>query len=88
MNTAIDTVGTWGFDPVFKVFNAVNQGVVKFVATPVKFIEATPKINGTIALLELAKMAEEKKWEGPSDLATNHDKYFYEAWKAEKQTSK
>src|SRR4051812_20880962 len=35
--------------------------------------------RGAQILLELAKKAEREGWEGPSDLAENHDKYAAEA---------
>ena len=81
----IGTAGIWGFDPIFKVFNTLNEGA-KFLTTHIEFVDRTAQISGTIALLELAKVAEKKKWKGSADLAANHDKYFYEAWKAENQT--
>ncbi len=36
-------------------------------------------IPGTLALLKLAKLAQERQWKGSPDLGTNHDAYFLEA---------
>lgn len=47
-----------------------------------------PKIEGTLALLNLANLAEKKQWKGPKDLAINHDKYFIEAWEEETVSKK
>src|SRR5260370_10173163 len=38
-------------------------------------------IPGTLALLKLAKLAQERQWKGSTDLSTNHDAYFLEAVK-------
>ena len=32
--------------------------------------------RGAKKLLELARLAHSEKWTGPSDLSSNHDKYF------------
>ncbi len=44
-------------------------------------------IPGTLALLKLAKLAQERQWKGSPDLSTNHDAYFLEAMK-ERQEAK
>ena len=36
--------------------------------------------NGAQGLLELAQLAEEENWTGPTDLAERHDAYFIKAW--------
>lgn len=87
MNSTMGTVGVWDLGPFVQVFNTVNEGF-KLVAKHIEFTEQTPQISGTIALLELAKKAEKEKWAASTDLGTNHDKYFSEAWNEQQQSKK
>lgn len=87
MNTTKGTVGVLNLGPFIQVFNTVNESV-KLVAKHIEFTEKTPQMSGTLALLELAKVAEKEKWAGPVDFATNHDKYFLKVWDIKKQSKK
>jgi hypothetical protein len=41
--------------------------------------------TGVQILLALAEKAEREGWEGPSDLAENHDAYFVQAWEEQEK---
>jgi len=86
MNTTgtIITAGTQLQEPIYRLFmpkqDFKNYLINSYI---VKFSEETPKIGGTLALLDLINLAEKKQWKGPKDLATNHNKYFIETLKKE-----
>lgn len=80
LDTSFKQLGT--FSPTTnweKVFAAKDMFTIK---------DEGPKIEGTLALLNLANLAEKKQWKGPKDLAINHDKYFIEAWEEETVSKK
>lgn len=85
---AITTAGTQQQEPLYGFFPLLKQEVRNFLVNLTVTIEdEKPKIGGTLALLDLANLAEKNQWKGPADLALNHDRYFFEAWE-EKVTSK
>jgi REP element-mobilizing transposase RayT len=51
------------------------------VQRSIEYTEDKPQGIHARVLLELAKIAKNSKWEGPIDLASNHDKYFMESYK-------
>ncbi len=91
---AIPTAGTQQQAPIYGFFTLLKQDVKNFLVSSsiVTIKDETSKIGGTLALLDLANLAEKNKWKGPTDLAVNHDKYFVEAWEekiaARKQNAK
>ncbi len=50
-------------------------------ASSIEVPDEEKNIPGTLALLKLAKLAQERQWKGSPDLGTNHDAYFLEAVK-------
>lgn len=82
---AITTAGTQQQAPIYGFFTLLKQDVKNFLVSSsiVTIKDEAPKIGGTLALLDFANLAEKNKWKGPTDLAANHDKYFFEAWKEE-----
>lgn len=82
---AITTAGTQQQAPIYGFFTLLKQDVKNFLvsSTIITIKNKEPKIGGTLALLDFANLAEKNKWKGPVDLAANHDKYFFDAWKEE-----
>lgn len=62
------------FRDVTKIRNSLISTKVMRIE-PITYDNAF-EIPGTLALLDLAKLAEKQGWSGPVDLSTNHDKYF------------
>ncbi len=86
----ITTAGTQQQEPIYKFFTLLKQDVKNFLVSSsivtIKSEEA--KISGTLALLDFANLAKKNKWKGPTDLAVNHDTYFFEAWNEERADKK
>ena len=83
--SGVITAGTQQQAPIYGFFTLLKQDIKNFLVSSsvVTIKDDKPKIGGTLALLDLANLAEKRQWKGPADLATNHDKYFFEAWKKE-----
>lgn len=91
---AIITAGTQQQEPIYRLFTLLKQDVKNFLVSTyispyvVTTRDETGQVGGTLALLDLANLAEKNQWKGPSDLAINHDKYFIEAWEEEVASKK
>jgi len=68
---------------VHKVFSTTleEQKPHPASASSIDVPDQEKNIPGTLALLKLAKLAQERQWKGSPDLGTNHDAYFLEAAK-------
>ncbi len=70
---------------VYKAFNVTREEQKSYLASTssVESPDEEKNIAGTLGLLELAKWAQEQKWEwkGSPNVGVNHDAYFYEAAK-------
>lgn len=87
---AIITAGTQKQEPIYRLFTLLKQDFKNFLVSSyiVTIKDEEPKIGGTLALLDLANLAEKNNWKGSTDLAINHDKYFFEAWNKEEMSKK
>ena len=82
---AMTTAGTQQQAPIYGIFTLLKQDFKNYLVSSyvITIKDDEPRIGGTLALLDLANLAEKRQWKGPTDLAANHDKYFFEAWKEE-----
>ena len=85
----ITITGVQQQEPIQSLFTMITQDIKNFLVRSYisDYIITTQakeqQVGGTLALIDFANLAEKNKWKGPIDLATNHDKYFFEAWKEE-----
>lgn len=86
----ITFIGTQRQELINQWFTTITHGIKNHVVRSYisdYIITAKPieqQVDGTIALINLAELAEKNKWRGAADLALNHDKYFLESWGKEK----
>src|SRR5258708_6636 len=78
-----DLEHVWHSDAVHKAFSATLEEQKPHLASDssIEVADEEKNIPGTLALLKLAKLAQERQWKGSPDLGTNHDAYFLEAVK-------
>lgn len=92
LDTSFKQLGTFSpttnWEKVFAAGDKINKELKLSEKDVVTIKDEGPKIEGTLALLNLANLAEKKQWKGPKDLAINHDKYFIEAWEEETVSKK
>jgi hypothetical protein len=81
-----DLKNVWNSNVVHKDFSAAAENQKPDLASTdsSKVLDEEKNIAGTLALLELAKWAQEQQfeWEGSPNVGVNHDVYFIEAVKA------
>jgi len=76
-----DLEHVWHSDAVHKAFSATleEQKLCPPSTSSNDVPDEEKNISGTLALLKLAKLAEERQWKGSPDLGTNHNAYFLKA---------